>query len=124
MTEALSPAERLAAVRQQLQLLEAEMRALDLWSPQPPSAQAMASTMPFMYDTLQIEQWLQWVFVPRLHALLDAGHGLPNNCHVHPLAEHEWAQRLPAAESQRVLGVLQQIDALLNAGTPPAPAAS
>ena len=35
------------------------------------------STMPFMYDTLQVEEWLQWVFVPRLHALLDANAPLP-----------------------------------------------
>lgn len=120
MTEATPDKGSLPTVRQQLQLLETEMRAIRLWSAQPPSAEAMASTMPFMYDTLRVEQWLQWVFVPRLHALLDAGQPLPGNCHVQPLAEYEWAQRLPATESRRVLAVLLQIDDLLNAGAPPA----
>ena len=101
-------------LRQQLQQLEAEMRAASLWSAQAPTEQAMASTMPFMYDTLQIEEWLQWVFVPRLHALLDANAALPNNCSVHPLAEHEWTNRLSAATHRTALQLLADIDATLS----------
>ena len=101
-------------LRQQLQQLEAEMRAASLWSAQPPSAEAMASTMPFMYDTLQIEQWLQWVFVPRLHALLDANAALPGNCSVQPLAEHEWNSRMPNGTHAQALALLAQIDATLS----------
>ena len=101
-------------LRQQLQQLEAEMRAASLWSAQPPSAEAMASTMPFMYDTLQIEQWLQWVFVPRLHALLDANAALPGNCSVQPLAEHEWNSRMPNGTHGQALALLAQIDATLS----------
>ena len=101
-------------LRQQLQQLEAEMRAASLWSAQAPSEQAMASTMPFMYDTLQIEEWLQWVFVPRLHALLDANADLPGNCSVHPLAEHEWTNRLPNNTHSAALKLLAAIDATLS----------
>ena len=57
-------------LRQLLLQLEAEMRTASLGSAVPPSEQAMASTMPFMYDTLHIEEWLQWVFVPRLNLSL------------------------------------------------------
>lgn len=95
------------------------MQQAALWQAQPPQQQALASTMPFMCDTLHIEQWLQWVFVPRLHALLDAGAALPGACSVHPLAEHEWGQRRAAPQYQldntRVLTILQQIDRLLSA---------
>lgn len=101
-------------LRQQLQQLEAEMRAASLWSALPPSQEAMASSMPFMYDTLQIEQWLQWVFVPRLHALLDASAALPGNCSVQPLAEHEWSSRLPSGKHGKALAMLAQIDATLS----------
>lgn len=101
-------------LRQQLQQLEAEMRTAALWGAQPPSAEAMASSMPFMYDTLQIEQWLQWVFVPRLHALLDANAGLPGSCSVHPLAEHEWNNRLPQRTHSQALALLAAIDATLS----------
>ena len=101
-------------LRQLLQDLEAAMRAASLWSTQPPSEQAMASTMPFMYDTLQIGEWLQWVFVPRLHALLDAQASLPTNCSVHPLAEHEWTNRLPQGGYREALALLSQIDSTLT----------
>ncbi|WP_284336134.1 YqcC family protein [Comamonas sp. NoAH] len=101
-------------LRQQLQQLEAELRAASLWSTLPPSEEAMASVMPFMYDTLQIEEWLQWVFMPRLHALLDAEATLPSNCSVHPLAEHEWTNRLPNGTHAAALKLLAEIDATLN----------
>lgn len=103
-------------LRQQLQQLEAEMRSAALWSEQPPSQAAMASTMPFMYDTMQIEQWLQWVFVPRLHALLDANAALPGNCSVQPLAEHEWNSRFPQGGHGKALQQLAAIDASLSQG--------
>lgn len=101
-------------LRHHLQQLEAELRAAALWGAQPPSEQALASTMPFMYDTLQIEEWLQWVFVPRLHALLDAQAPLPTSCSVHPLAEHEWSSRLPHGTHGAALQLLADIDATLT----------
>ena len=91
------------SLRTQLQQLEAEMRSAGLWGALPPSEQAMASTMPFMYDTLQIEEWLQWVFVPRLHAAF-AGQRV---------AEHEWTQRT-VPQHQAALRQLALIDALLS----------
>lgn len=107
-------------LREQLVQLEAEMRTAGLWAALPPSEQAMASAMPFMYDTLQIEEWLQWVFVPRLHALMDGGHALPGECSVQPLAEHEWTQRAVVHRAQ-VLRLLALIDATLSGGAPKAP---
>ena len=74
----------------------------------------MASTMPFMYDTLKVEEWLQWVFVPRLHALLDAQAPLPNSCSVQPLAEHEWTHRFPHGKHASALQLLAEIDATLS----------
>lgn len=92
--------------------LEGEMRALGLWSGMPPSAEAMSSVMPFMYDTLRFHEWLQWVFVPRTQALMDAGRTLPGNCHIHPLAEHELA-RLDL-ESGKLLEIILRIDTTMN----------
>ena len=72
----------------QLQQLEDELRSQSLWSAVAPSPEAMASTMPFMYDTLKLQEWLQWVFLPRLRAVVDARGQLPCQSHVHPLDEH------------------------------------
>lgn len=100
------------AVQRLLLALAAELRAQDLWSPTAPSATAMSSVIPFMYDTLRFQEWLQWVFIPRTQALIDAGRPLPDNCHIHPLAEHE----LPRActHPATVLSLILQIDNAMN----------
>lgn len=102
-------------MRTLLAAVEAEMRARGLWSPAPPSPSAMSSVMPFMYDTLPLHQWLQWVFLPRTQALIDAGRPLPGNCHIHPLAEHEFA-KLADVEVAALLDLILQVDTLMNRG--------
>ncbi|BDE74225.1 hypothetical protein GY15_19620 [Delftia sp. 670] len=97
----------------QLQQLEDELRGQSLWSAVAPSPEAMASTMPFMYDTLKLQQWLQWVFLPRLRAVIEAGGQLPCQSHVHPLAEHEWSQPVEF-DKRQLLALLQGIDDTLN----------
>lgn len=116
MTSEASP----QSLLDQLQQLEDEMRQQNLWSQIAPSAQAMASTMPFMYDTLKLHEWLQWVFVPRLRAVIDAQGQLPCQSHVHPLAKHEWSQPV-AFDKRQLLALLLRLDDTLNQGglTPP-----
>ncbi len=99
-----------------LQQLENELRAQKLWSAVAPSEQALASSMHFMYDTLQLHEWLQWVFLPRLRALLDAGGRLAFQCNIHPLAEHEWEKR-DDFDKRQLLVLLAQIDRTLNVGS-------
>ncbi|HEX4869217.1 MAG TPA: YqcC family protein [Moraxellaceae bacterium] len=111
----MQQAEHHRAMRDLLAAVEAEMRARGLWSPVPPSPAAMASVMPFMYDTLRLHEWLQWVFLPRTLALIDAGRPLPGNCHIHPLAEHEFA-RLEEVDTVALLDLILQVDSLMNRG--------
>ena len=61
---------RLPAVAQQLLLIERELRTLDMWSVEPPVPEALASVEPFCVDTLRFEQWLQWIFLPRMKAIV------------------------------------------------------
>jgi uncharacterized protein YqcC (DUF446 family) len=95
-----------------MQLLEAELRQQALWSGLPPSPQAMSSVMPFMYDTLKLHEWLQWVFIPRTRALIEAGRTLPGNCHIHTLAEHELVKL--DINPARLLDIIQRIDTTMN----------
>lgn len=99
-----------------LQQLETELQAQKLWASTPPSPQALESVMPFMYDTLQLHEWLQWVFLPRLRALIDAQGQLPHQSHIHPLAEHEWEKR-EDFDKGRLLVLLERIDITLNRGS-------
>lgn len=95
--------------------LEAELKVQQLWSAQPPSAQALESTMPFMYDTLQLHEWLQWVFLPRLRAVVEQQGQLPCQSQIHALAEHEWQQRRDF-DKTRLLVLLERVDLTLNEG--------
>ncbi|MBV8246828.1 MAG: YqcC family protein [Comamonas sp.] len=100
-------------LREHLQQLQAELQAQQLWSATAPSPKALESTVPFMYDTLQLHEWLQWVFIPRLQALIDAKGSLPHQSHIHPLAEHEWEKRNDF-DKRQLLRLINRIDATLN----------
>ena len=46
--------------------LEAGLRQLDLWSDEPPTAEALESEQPFAMDSLEFEEWLQFIFLRRI----------------------------------------------------------
>lgn len=92
--------------------IEAELRRLQLWDKEAPSAEALASTEPFCVDTLSFTQWLQFVFLPRMHSLLDIEQLPPGRCEIQPLAEQYFAETgLPA---NGLIAVIGRFDALLN----------
>ncbi len=98
-------------VKQQLDQIEAEMRRLSIWSTTPPEVSAFESTTPFFADTMSLEEWLQWVFVARFRALLDADAALPASCSIAPLAEETWKNQ---PERQELLEQLKVFDALFD----------
>lgn len=100
-------------LRENLQLLEVELKVQKLWSAVAPAPKALESTTPFMYDTLKLNEWLQWVYIPRLRAVMDAKGTLPHQSHVYPLASHEWEQRTDFDKAQ-LLRLINRIDATLN----------
>ena len=113
MTTGPAPTQTNVQLQELLAQLEVELRAQQLWSAVAPSNEALSSVMPFMYDTLKLPEWLQWVFVPRLRALLDANGQLPFQSNIHPLAEHEWAKGVEF-ETRELLLLLASIDRALN----------
>ena len=74
-------------VRLHLNNLQIAMRLHNVWEATPPSAEALANTDPFCVNTLTAAQWLQWIFIPRMHALLDADAELPRNFSITPYLE-------------------------------------
>lgn len=75
-----------AEVEKRLYAIERELKALSWWQNEPPSAAALASTEPFCLDTLTFSQWLQFVLLVRLQAMLDAGAPLPSSISIYPMA--------------------------------------
>ncbi|MDB6061781.1 MAG: pseudouridine synthase [Verrucomicrobiaceae bacterium] len=87
--------------------IEAELRRLRLWDAEPPTPQALASTEPFCVDTLTLPQWLQFIFLPRMYALMNAEQLPPGRCEIKPLAEEFFGGgNLDVMGLMRALGAL------------------
>ncbi|MFG0419350.1 YqcC family protein [Pseudomonas sp. zjy_8] len=103
---------RVNALAEHLLLIERELRVLGWWQEQAPSAAALASQEPFCVDTLTFEQWLQWIFLPRMKQLLEADAALPSVSGIQPMAEMVYREQSGVA--RRLLELLGEFDRLLT----------
>ncbi|MFT0211737.1 YqcC family protein [Pseudomonas sp. F1_0610] len=106
-------------VAEQLLWLERELRVAGLWSEQAPDADALMSSEPFCVDRLDLEQWLQWVFLPRMIALVQSGQPLPAKSAIAPMALERFKDKLD--KMQPLVKRLQALDHLLTEGHLPLP---
>ncbi|MEZ9155490.1 YqcC family protein [Vibrio sp. F13] len=90
-----------------LQQLEQQMRQCSLWSTLPPSDEALASVEPFGIDSLQPEEWLQWIFIVKINAMMDAQMSLPKGFAIHPYFGEVWKNK---ADKVELLVTIQSID--------------
>jgi uncharacterized protein YqcC (DUF446 family) len=104
--------ERASQVADQLLLIERELRQLGWWQSEAPSAEALASQTPFCVDTLALEQWLQWILLPRMKVLLESGAPLPAVSGIKAMAE--MAYREQPVKVRGLLDVLGEFDRVLT----------
>jgi uncharacterized protein YqcC (DUF446 family) len=109
-------ANRHQTLRTQLQQIEAEMKRLGLWRHLPPPPDAFDNDTPFHADSMDFDNWLQWVLIARFHALLDAEASLPTRCAIAPMAEQVWQEG--SGERRHLLALLADFDALFEAQPP------
>ena len=92
--------------------LERHLRAAGHWQSSPIDPLALESVEPFCIDTMTFVQWLQFMFIPRLRAMIDARVALPASSAIAALAEEYFksniSQGLPCIEC------LRRIDCLLT----------
>lgn len=100
---------------EQLRLIECELRQLGWWSVVEPTAQALASDQPFAVDYMDFEQWLQWLFLPRMQQILECGGALPSTCGIQPMAEMVLVDR--ASQARALLALLGEFDRLIAGAT-------
>ncbi len=103
---------RVYALADQLLLIERELRALGWWSESSPAPEALASPEPFCVDTLALEQWLQWIFLPRMKLILESDSALPQASGILAMAEVAYAQR--GEEVAGLLAALGEFDRLIG----------
>ena len=95
--------------------LSQELKFLTLWQKRRPNLCEMASTLPFHYDTLTFEQWLQFVFIERISLLIENKQSLPSEISLLPMAEESFKKL--GDKANKLLEVIGQLDRLLSSSS-------
>lgn len=74
-------------IKQILALLEDNLKNSELWSEEEISEEKRSSKVPFCADTLSYPEWLQFVFIRRMHAIVDGEDELPSASGLFPMAQ-------------------------------------
>ena len=100
------------AVASELLDIQAEMAALRIWEAERPCEEALASSEPFCIDTLNFNQWVQFVFLERMHELIEQRAPLPVQCDISPLAEEYFGKQ--ALDAHQLIKKLKYVDDLIS----------
>lgn len=99
-------------VTQCLRKIENILQDAGLWQTCAPNFAAFDSQEPFCVDTMTPLQWLQWVFLPRMAALIGAGAALPDKLAIAPYYEVALEGDIPSRAT--LLHALNEIDQLFE----------
>jgi uncharacterized protein YqcC (DUF446 family) len=103
---------RILQLADQLLLIERELFVLGWWTAEMPSVEALSSQEPFCVDTLPFEQWLQWIFLPRMKQIIEQGEPLPAVSGIQQMGEMVFVER--AQDARRLLELLGAFDRLIS----------
>ena len=84
------------------------MSKVGAWQTIPPAPEKLMSVEPFSIDTLSFVEWLQWIYIARLRAIIDAGGQLPSGAQVYPYAVE--ALKGDTSSIPGLLNLIQQLD--------------
>ncbi len=104
-------------LQQLLTELQQHLITESLHSSTTPSTEALASVQPFCVDSLEIEQWLQFVMLPKFQQLIDKQQPLPRikkEQGIANIAELVLQQRGLLAQSTQTITTIKKIDLLLE----------
>ena len=91
--------------------LEQTMKVKGLWSGMPPSPEAMSSQLPFCVDTMTFSEWLQWIYINRMRAMIEHGAELPKGGSLFPYAEE--AFKAMGTDATVLLEIISRLDKVL-----------
>lgn len=92
--------------------VEANLRSSGRWDPDRPPETALGSTEPFCLDTLRFEQWLQWIFLPRMKQILENRRPLPAKSAIFTYAQEYLFKTDPL--SSNLLKLIKRFDDLIT----------
>jgi len=95
--------------RLHLQNLQQTMERLALWQTLPPQEEAFLSDQPFALDAMSPTEWLQWIFIPRMYALLESQAPLPSQIAISPYLEEALKEEAYLAELLRPIIEIEEL---------------
>ena len=101
-------------VDQKISQIEAEMRRIGMWQAKPPPAQALVITQAFGGDKLAFEQWLQFVFIPRVRQIITERGQFPAKSQVADQAYREWKMAGSDPRVDRLIELLREFDGMFG----------
>lgn len=111
MEPPLNDTARYKQVNDLLVQLEESLNSALLWQSAPIDAEALQSTAPFCCDTMSFAQWIQFVFIPRMHQLVATQSALPAHFSLLPMLEMSYPKQ---AEYEALYATITELDALFN----------
>jgi uncharacterized protein YqcC (DUF446 family) len=91
--------------------LEQSLREATFWSSNSPPAEVFQSKLPFALDTMSFEQWLQFIFIPKMTNLVNTRNPLPDNLKLMPMAECSFGVK---GNQSELMEVINQIDLIFS----------
>jgi uncharacterized protein YqcC (DUF446 family) len=89
--------------------IEREMKRVGLWQDKPLSPEQYNFSSPFAMDTMSYDQWLQFVFIPRVREIIRTEGKFPASSSVGAQAVREF-DTYP--DAQRLISLLSEFDRL------------
>jgi uncharacterized protein YqcC (DUF446 family) len=94
--------------------IEAELKNIGWWSEKPIDPSKMNFKEPFAADTLAYNQWLQFVFIPRVRTIIKENGDFPKQSQVGGRAVREWDYMERIEKAQNLIKLLNEFDDLFN----------
>ena len=92
--------------------VEAILRTSGKWDTFRPPQGALLSSRPFCIDTISFEQWLQWIFLPRMKQILEYKKPLPTKSAIFVYAQEQVHKEDPPAG--KLLSLIKRFDDLIT----------
>jgi len=92
--------------------VEATLRTSGKWDALQPPEGALLSPEPFCIDTLSFEQWLQWIFLPRMKQILEFKKPLPVKSGIFVYAQEQLPKEYPPVG--KLLTLIKRFDELIS----------
>src|SRR5947207_13334153 len=109
---AMQPSHELVA--EKIAGIEAEMRRIGMWRSEPMPQERIASAGAFGQGSMAFEQWLQFVFIPRVDQIVAARGAFPSKSQVADQAFREWRMWGDAPDVDPLLELLREFDGLFR----------